>query len=158
MKKFITAVLCLGLLFSASNGYSVLPSQAANNSASAGNGTASNGYSVVPSQEDNKRWNINIPKIEITDGMKWSALALTIYAAYKGISAGFGDLTKHLVAGIGHCGTGVLGIGNGLAEHPYIFISAGIIVGGIATLDYCTDAPMFNKMKSGWKYLWGASN
>ena len=65
---------------------------------------------------------------------------------------------QNKMSGIGHCGNGVLGIGNGLAAHPYIFISAGIIVGGIAALDYYSDAAMFNKMKSSWKYLWGASN
>jgi hypothetical protein len=135
MKKFITAVLCLGLLFSASNGYSVLPSQ-----------------------EDNKWWNINIPKIEITDGMRWAGLGIATYAAYRTIATGFGGLGTLLVNGIGHCGLGVLGIGTGFAAHPYIFIPAGIIVGGIAALDYYSDAAMFNKMKSSWKYLCGASN
>jgi hypothetical protein len=116
------------------------------------------GYSALPLQEDNKTWNINIPKIELTDGMKWTCLFLGAYAGYRTIATGFGSLGNLLVNGLGHCGTGVLGIGTGLAAHPYIFIPAGIIVGGIAALDYYSDAAMFNKMKSSWKYLWGESN
>ncbi|MDR1942861.1 MAG: hypothetical protein LBQ04_01900 [Endomicrobium sp.] len=54
MKKFITAVLCLGLLFSAS----------------------SNGYSTLPSQQGGNIWSINMPTIEITDGMRWAGLGV----------------------------------------------------------------------------------
>jgi hypothetical protein len=132
MKKLITAVFCLGLLFSASNGYSILPSQ----------------------QEDNK-WSIHIPKIEITDGMKWAGLAVTTYAGYRAIATGCGGLGALIVNGAGHCGMGLLGIGH-LIALPYVFIP-GLVVGGIAAFDYYSDHAMLNKMKSGWKSLWGAS-
>lgn len=135
MKKFITAVLCLGLLFSASsNGYSILPFQ---------------------SQQGDNNWSINIPKIEITDGMRWAGLGITTYAGYRLIATGFGELGNQVVAGFGHCGIGILGVGHLLAL-PYVFIP-GLIVGGIAAFDYYADYAMLNAMKSSWKKLWGAN-